>query len=179
MSIISIETTTKRTVWPVSVEEAKRYCRFDLDIEDEDFARWIEEATVWLEEWTGRKLINQGLRIVANINSSFGSSTIGLPHPPLFNVESVSVNGENVEPDKVFSGEMNVPGKVVVSGIASGEATVQIDYVAGYGESPEDIPQPVKSAIHAYVLALFNRNFNSDAERQLQRMTQTYRVREL
>lgn len=136
-----IEVVTSPTVEPVTLAEAKVYCRIDSDLTDEDdlLSSFISVAREQLEVHMGRALAPQTLRLV--LDDFPRSGVIRIPRPPLVEVESVvydDIDGEEQEIDAEnyivnFAG---LPGTIrpVTSwpDAATAPGSVRITYRCGY-----------------------------------------------
>lgn len=73
---------------PITRAEAKRHCRMDTDITDEDtdVDVWIQAAREWCEDFTGRAMIDQTWELWL---PAFPCGAIYLPKPPLIDVVSI------------------------------------------------------------------------------------------
>lgn len=143
---------------PVSLEEAKLHLRVDFDDDDELITALIGAATKHLDGpdgWLGRALITQTLEYRAD---EF-CEVIRLPYPPLQSVTSVKyLDNDGVTQTlstgvyRTIGGGASATSIVQVYGqswpsIRYTDEAVQIRYVAGYGDDPEDIPEPIRQAL--------------------------------
>lgn len=115
----------------------------------------IDAATDRAESYTGRALINRTL--VATFDR-FDCRKIELPYPPLVEVNAVRYLDDDGEQQTLDSAEYRVltsdhPGSIEVE---YGESwptprpvsdAVEIEYVAGYGDEPANVPMAIRLAI--------------------------------
>lgn len=158
-----IETLISPTVEPLTLAEAKTFCRVDSDLTDEDalISSLITAAREQIEVQTSRAFAVQTLRLTLDCFPS--GRAIVLPRCPLIEVLSIEYDdGDGVEQTLSSSdysvNAFTVPG--AISPASSWPATVsrpgavRITYQCGYtatdGEGEEDseiIPERAKTAI--------------------------------
>lgn len=157
-------------VEPVSVAEAKTWLRIAHADEDNLLAGTIRAARERVEALTGRALIARGLRETLDdwprARTDWRSHAVRLSAPPLISVEAVRVFDAHGTPSLWSPDEYRIdtgsdPGRIVPVAPfdlprpgrrASG---IEIDFTAGYGAAPEDVPAPLSEAVlrlaaHAY-----------------------------
>jgi len=151
---MQVRIKTDLTVEPVTVAEAKAWCRVTGNAEDSIFTLLIASARKSLEKYC---------------SASFGEKTIHvtwvdpkeyefeLPYGPVISVDKIYyIDAEGTETEQVLNTDYNVYGdqaaliKVAThwrSGITDGES-IRIEYTAGYGNaSTEPLPDDLKMAI--------------------------------
>jgi uncharacterized phiE125 gp8 family phage protein len=75
------------------------------------------------------------------------SDLVILPRSPVISIESVKVDGELLAPvPAVLEG---LPSRIDLEGRGGG--SLRVEYVAGYGDDPSDVPEPLRDAILLYV----------------------------
>lgn len=129
---------TPPEVEPVTVEEAKQYLRIDTNEEDGMLESLIKAAREVLEQYTLRAFLRQTWELVLDQPDRY----IYLPRPPVIRVEELEAGGKILEPGQY---EL-VAGEVLVFKVATGGG-VRVRYVAGFGDSPEDVPAMIRQAI--------------------------------
>lgn len=138
---------------PVTLTEAKLHCRIDHPDEDSLITGLIIAARQWLELATRRSFITQTLKL----SLSGWPQIIQLPHPLLQSISNVAYtnsSGETVmvEPTTYIVVSACQPGEILPSqswpstSLAPG-LPVQIEYVAGYGDTADAVPQLYRQAI--------------------------------
>lgn len=141
----------------VSLEEAKVQLEL-ADVEmDHDFhlEMLIKAATNQIEQRTDRSLLNQTFVLALN---RFPCFEVELPYPPLVSVTSIKYVDDSGVQQTLDSAEYKVgtnshPGRVTpIYGdtwpVARNEIeAVQIEYIAGYGEEPCNVPDEFRMAI--------------------------------
>lgn len=161
---------------PLDVDYAKLHIKSITDAEDLLVAGWILGAGSYFFEQTGRPpIIGTFERWLDRFPS--GRGKIELPHPPLQSVISVQyVDGSGVLQDfndgaspasplytvKAPQGDYGTRGWVEpIAGVCWPQTTscesgaVRVQYTAGYGETPDDVPELAK-AIMCWHVAHFD-----------------------
>ena len=158
----SLYTSTAPAIEPVSVDEAKVFCRIDTTEDDALIASLITAARQASEHYTGRSYITQTLTYVLDTNSRF----IPLPMPPFGAVSTVKYLASGTWTTKTVStdyrsdkrGEAGVVTLLTNPSIDDrGLATVEIVYTAGYGAAAASVPAALKEAIKHRVAAMYER----------------------
>jgi uncharacterized phiE125 gp8 family phage protein len=155
--------TTPPAVEPVSVEEARLFCRVDGVSEDALFAGLISAARQDAEMLLQRSLITQAWRLVLD---GFPSRAIELDRGTVLAVSSVSyldMNGsvQILPPAEYVTDLSGCPGRITP---AFGKvwppalpqiASVKVDFTAGFGPSAADVPEGIKRWIKIRVATVF------------------------
>lgn len=177
MKLIHIQSTTERLLFPVTVQEAKDFMRFDLDLEDELIQAFIVASTEFVESFTRRRLLCQAFSAQFETFKKTGILKIELPYPPLFSVESVmSQEGDEIC-YKMYGGPLAVPGYILAD-IPKQTDAIYVQFNAGYGSNASDVPERIRSAIKADVSAQFGRQYTKEDAEFTKRLVETYCVRE-
>ncbi|MBI4923911.1 MAG: phage head-tail connector protein [Devosia nanyangense] len=132
---------------PVTLAEAKAWCRIDAGDEDALVTALIAAARLHVESMTGRALIEQSWRLV--LDGPKGR-VVPLPLVPVMAVIAATAD------DAAIAVELQGDSVLLP---AEGFRTLSIDYTAGYG-GPTDVPQDLKQALLALVAFWFE---NRDA----------------
>jgi uncharacterized phiE125 gp8 family phage protein len=154
---------------PLDLEEVKKQRRITSTKLDTLFDLWIAAARQYFEEQTGRQLIT------ATWESSFSAFPaqrfIELPRPPLQAVLSVGYDdgagGEIVLDPATYTvvapqGPHARRGRVVLPNAGTWPSSpwvpnsVRVRYVAGWGNTPGDVPEIVKVAL-MYLVGHYHR----------------------
>lgn len=153
---------------PVTLAEVKDHLAIDPaeTIHDAVLAGLIEVATAHFdaaEGLPGRCLITQHWRLVLD---RFPAD-IALPLPPLQRIEAVRYAALDGTVRTLLPGDYRAvrlaDGRARLCPLAThawpGTAVtpeaVEIDFVAGYGDAPGDVPAPIRQAIKMHVATLF------------------------
>ncbi len=147
--------TSGPAIEPISVAEAKAHLRIDGDSEDVLLGSLILTSRLHIEAALGLALIAQGWRLVLDRWPKGGE--LRIPLRPIAAVSEIRVLDTEGTPSVVAAagyiadGESSPPRIVATASglpqpgrIASG---IEIDLVAGYGASAEDVPAPIRHAL--------------------------------
>jgi uncharacterized phiE125 gp8 family phage protein len=99
-----VRVAVEPTIEPVSLTEAKTWCRIDSDITDQDaiITLLIKAARERAEDITGRAFIPRTLTLILDAFPD-SDQVIRLPNPPIIDVESITyIDGDGAE--QVMSG---------------------------------------------------------------------------
>ena len=137
---------------PVSLAEAKAFLKVDDNAEDGLITTLIGAARLHIEGVTGRALMAQSWRIV--LDGWPDNGVVRLPVSPLISVTGILATDDHggshelalaqflSEPDRLI-----VPRVVVGMPMLQPRQGIEIDYVAGYGTEPEDVPGDLRQAL--------------------------------
>lgn len=143
---------------PVSVEQAKLWCRIDGDDEDELLADLVLAATNFVEEWLGRSLLTQSWALTLD---AFGDQIL-LPRGPVQEITEVgysdAAGADQVLSDNTYTLDAASDPQWLVRNSAAGwPATqaainaVRIRYSAGFGNNAAAVPGAIRVAIKQLV----------------------------
>ncbi len=140
---------------PVSVAEAKAYCRIDGSTEDTFIESLIKAAVQWIENhpFCARALMVQTYRLTLD---RFPDAIV-LPRPPLVSVSSVKyydVNGDQqtLATDQYQVASQSEPARIVPAPGCTWPSTqdrleaVEVNYTAGYANAAS-VPPGLKLAV--------------------------------
>ena len=141
---------------PVSLDDAKAYLKLDTDDEDALVTTLITAARLHVEGTTGRALLNQSWRLVLDDWPSVG--LLRLPVGPLQSLTAITaydINGDPVtlSTDGVLWDAQAAPTLLYLPAgfgdavILRALQAIEIDYVAGYGTDPADVPATLRQAL--------------------------------
>jgi uncharacterized phiE125 gp8 family phage protein len=146
---------------PVSLADAKQYLRIDHTDEDVLIEVLITSARVYVENYLKRALITQILEYSLP-SIPYPATELCLPNPPLQSVMDFSyIDTSGVSQTWTWT-EYQVcteeePGKIKPAYSKSWPSyreqygAIKIKYLAGYGSSPSDVPQPIREGLLAYL----------------------------
>ncbi|ADU30984.1 head-tail connector protein [Evansella cellulosilytica] len=117
---------------PVTLPEAKNYCRVDISEDDAYIHSLITAARDHIETIGRMTLIKK------NVTLTTGNNKIKLPLEPFIEIESVKVNGDITNQ---YDHMANYEGECWF--VNQSNATVEISYICGY----EEIPKPIWQSI--------------------------------
>jgi len=162
----SVYVSTAPTVEPVTVEEAKVFCRIDTTDDDVLITSLIKAAREASEHYTGRAYITQTLKYVLDTDSRF----LPLPKPPFSAVSTVKylnstktwttmvLNTDYYADTRGQSGVVTLLTSPTVD--ERGLATVEITYTAGYGAAATAVPYALKQAVLMRIATLYENRVN-------------------
>jgi len=145
---------------PVTLDEARNFLRVDDIAEDGFITTLITAARLHIEGTTGRVLISQTWRVIADDWPL--DRTIVLPVAPLISISSITVYDNDGVPNTLplaqFQPETSTaPARIFLPPQISGASDlrkhngIEIDYVAGFGPLASDVPQDLRHAILSLV----------------------------
>lgn len=153
----SLTTETAAANPPATTATAKSHLRIGHSNDDTLIDRAVLDATQWVENETGRALITQTLKLWLD-RFPPGRNEIPLPYPPVQSVTSVKY----IDPDGTEQ-TLSSANYIVTAGGSTvrivpivGQAwpstqdrpeAVYVEYVAGYGDDPGDVPATLINAL--------------------------------
>jgi uncharacterized phiE125 gp8 family phage protein len=159
-------------VEPVSLLQAKVFLHIDTNAEDDLLARLIKTARQGAESYTGRSFIKQAWSFTFNAGFASARSDeaylghqharatggIELPRSPFIELIgrpcALTPSGKR----EMTGYRLDSSGRVArlhVSGSEHSQDVIQVDFWCGYGESPEDVPEPLRQAVLMTVANLY------------------------
>lgn len=157
-------------VEPLTLTEAKAYLRVTDTDEDDLINALITGARVWAEACTGRTFINRTWKLVMDnfpaYSVAFPEREIRLPKGRTQSVSSFTyVNTAGVTTELVASpitgfqmdltsdtgGLLRAPYDSSWPDARASQGAVQITFVAGYGTTAADVPDPIKLAMRFWI----------------------------
>ncbi|WP_338722958.1 phage head-tail connector protein [Devosia sp. XK-2] len=137
---------------PVSLAEAKAFLKVDDTTEDGLITTLIGAARLHIEGVTGKALLAQSWRVVLDDWPEGG--TAKLPVSPLISVTAITATDDNGgSHDIALAQFLSEPDRLIVPRVVVGMPALQerqgleIDYVAGYGTAPGDVPADLRQAL--------------------------------
>lgn len=139
-------------VEPVSLAEVKAFLRLEHDEEDGLLSALIRAARQFCESSVRRRLIRQRLRLVSDDLYPVHR----LPAGPVQRVEQVVLMDAQGRADVLPEAAYVVSGDRLASLTRWPEPRrpvggFRVDYQVGYGETPEDVPEPLRQGIRMLV----------------------------
>lgn len=159
---MTLQILTPPGVEPIALDQAKTFLRVSHADEDELITNLIVSARERVEAETGRALITRTCREMLDdwaVEGRFSPPCIlKLPAPPLHGVSAITLFAADDTSAVWSSGDYFVdtdtdPGRIIArrgSGFprpGRHAGGIQIDFVAGYGDTPDDVPAVLKEAI--------------------------------
>lgn len=145
---------------PVSLAEAKAFLKIDDGAEDGLIATLIGAARLHVEGVTGRALLEQSWRVVLDDWPANGQ--VKLPVVPLASITQITAYDDAGaahevplaqflrEPDRLL-----LPSNVAGMPVLRERRSIEIDYVAGFGTEPADVPADIRQALLVLVAHWF------------------------
>jgi len=137
---------------PVSLAEAKAFLRVDDTAEDALITTLIGAGRLHLEGITGRALLAQTWRVVLDRWPNDGA--VRLPVTPFLNLVAVTAyDGEGTGHSVPLAQFADDPERLLLPNTVAGlpvlreRQGIEIDYQAGYGTDPEDVPVDLRQAL--------------------------------
>lgn len=141
---------------PVTLAEAKAFLRVDGAAEDSFIGTLITAARLHIEGTTGRVLISQSWRTVCDDWPD--GRTVKLPVAPMLSLTEIRVYDAagdatvlalaQFQPEtKTTPAHIFLPATIAGMPLMRDRAAIEIDYVAGYGTVPTDVPQDLRQAL--------------------------------
>lgn len=156
---MSIAVIGPPAVEPVSTAEAKRHLRVESAAEDGVIAAIIIAARALVEAACGRALIHRRV-IETRIDwpiDAFGRVALSLSPLATFHEARDQSNPGAASPI-AGAGVLTAADPPLVSGVAQAigpQRTLAVEYTAGYGANPADIPPALRQAVLMTVAALY------------------------
>ncbi len=172
---------------PVSLREAKDYLRVEVDKDDALVTKLIKSARLLVEEFTSRSLIAQTWRLqIPSAPAPHESSITGyvnrrqdrilLPRSPFIKLAGCpKIDEHEVKKYHVITGFNQA--MVCLNRELTGRESLQIDFVCGYGEFADDVPEVFKQAICTLVAEMYeNRGGEVVINKGTAKMLKPYQV---
>lgn len=144
------------TVEPVSLAETKAHLRVDTDAEDTLIQSLIMASRLHIEAALDLALITQTWR--HQLDRWPRARSLNLPLRPVQSLSAVRVfdagdESETLESAAFILDGTSNPARLILSGSAGlpvparAANGIEIEFVAGYGDEPSDVPQPIRQAL--------------------------------
>lgn len=177
---------TQPAIEPITVDELKLFARIDGSDEDTLLGGFIEAVRVGAENYLGRALIEQSIRMVMDW---WPSIIVELPQPPLISITKVVTIDED-ETETIYNSTNYyeqveaIPGLLILKrGVTEPQNTSRdyggfaIDYKAGYGNDATHVPSAIKEALKLWATALYeNRAITTEPPPEARPLLDLYRV---
>lgn len=137
---------------PVSLGEARAFLKIDDSAEDALITTLIGAARLHVEGVTGRALLAQSWRVV--LDTWPDDRVVKLPVTPFMAVTGITAyDADGVGHDVPLAQFMSEPDRLLLPATVSGMPVlrerqgIEIDYVAGFGTEPAEVPADVRQAL--------------------------------
>ena len=156
---------------PVSLEDTKRFLRVDHDDENDLILALIASARERLESYLNICLISRPLRSVQPAKHA-----VTLPRWPVQSVDAVRL--DDIVTTDFDTDLRSRPGRVFLRIDPGPDATLTIDFTAGFGTARDDLPTPLQQAIWLLVSQGYEHRDSPDMGLPLMvdALTQPYRM---
>ena len=174
---------TAPTKEPITLEEVKLHLKIDTADDNTLITDLIKTARMLIEKETKRAFITQTWQMYFDL----APHVIEIPKPPLQSVESITVidsDGEEtpVDPgDYMVDASENSPGRVTpkigyIWPYHRGFASFVVEFEAGYGDDPEDVPEDLRQAILYLVAYLYEHREDGGIPDSIKKMIFPYKI---
>ena len=149
---------------PVSLVSMKAFLRLEDDAEDGLVEALISAARIHIEAITARALLSQRWRAV--IDGWPESRAIRLAVSPMIEIEAIRCFDEGdqaheIEREQFLPDGQAVPARIICPVSVAGAPVlrarmgIEIDYLAGFGDAPEDVPGDLVQSLKTLVAYWF------------------------
>jgi uncharacterized phiE125 gp8 family phage protein len=156
---------TGPTIEPITVDELKSFSRIDTDAEDTLLEGFIKAARIATENYLGRALIEQSIKMTMDF---WPGDIITFPRPPLISITKVATLNES-DTETAYSSSNyyvvteSIPGKLILKQSVTAPVNTSRDYAgyliqykAGYGDEATDVPQPIRQGIALWAATIYS-----------------------
>lgn len=175
----------------VSVDDLKTHLRIDTADEDTYLEGLLLAASDYASGFMARSILTTELTRQydqeeqrPSLRSEYtGRLALALPYPPVSSVDSVVTIARDgtetsISADDYTLDTVSQPARILLHTTVTGRqiATLRIEYTAGYGDSPDDVPALIKQGImmHAAYMYEHRGDCDSDTAAGLSGATGTY-----
>ena len=187
----SLRVVTPPATEPVYIDMIKRHCRVDSDYDDDLLTGYATTARVLVENWLDRALITQELLFSMTSSPPPTASPlvpqslivfplnwppvirkpIAIPRAPCVSVKSVQWGQVDdmgpADPDDYILNLMVEPAQIMLKAPLVPmipAMAMQIDYIAGYGDTGDEVPWLIRHAILMLTASLYENRGDVNAE---------------
>lgn len=135
---------------PVTLAEVRQFLRLADNSEDGLLDGLVKAARETLEAQTGLALINQTFRLYIDQWPSCGLVKLG--KYPVQSIVSVTAYREDGTPVVIADHDLHLesasrPARLYIASRMANSGALEVDFVAGFGETGKDIPDALRHAI--------------------------------
>ena len=131
---------------PVTLQAAKTFLRIDHPDEDALIMDLIASAALQIEPLICSSLITRPQRLTKPVRRG----CLYLNRYPVASIDAVRVDGEPV----IYEANLRARPVRIAIDVPDG-AVCEVDFTAGYGEEPADIPTPLRQAVFLLIAHLY------------------------
>ena len=175
---MSLKLLTPPRIEPVGLTETKVFLKIDGEEEDQFLTQLIKTARQAVEAFTARSLIIQSWSLEVNIAycialsdanylsgvRSRGDKGLELPRSPFVKLIDKPMLVDDYGRREISSYRLDTAGRVaklhfsfVDSLFFEPQGSIVIHFSAGYGDTPEDVPEPLRHAVLMMVAELYEK----------------------
>lgn len=166
---------------PVNLTEIKIFLRLETTEEDSLLSNLIKTARQAVEAYTARSLICQSWRFQTSLayclsisddayltgQKSRGSKGLELPRSPFIQLLDKPKMINDYGAHEISNYRLDTAGRVAKLHFSNFQANsfydqgiIQIDFNAGYGDRPEQVPDPLRQAILSIIADLYEKRIS-------------------
>lgn len=162
--------TTPPAAEPLTLEDAKAHLRITHDADDDVINALIRAARAMCESDTGLALITRGYSLYLD---AWEHDILSLPRPPLASVFAINVydaeDNAAVFPATSYTVDTAAkPGRIAMTGAppmpGRNLSGIEIEFTAGFGSGPEDVPQNLREGMKRLVAYLYMNRGDGEEE---------------
>ena len=177
-----LKVVTGPSIEPISRLEARDHLRLDEDLDDAQVRAYIKAARVWAENYTGRAFISRSMQYYLNGLIGYDDPLwegfkdgpyievklrqIAIPISPVISVSSINYYSDTDVAtewpvENYYVDTVSDVAKIVLRDGASYPSNlrnangIEVNFTAGYGASPNDVPEDIRVAILQYMTFLY------------------------
>jgi uncharacterized phiE125 gp8 family phage protein len=149
-----VERVTAPVIEPISLAQAKLFLRVEHTLEDSLITQFISAAREAAEQIMGKSLITQSQRLYV---TGVKDADLCLPRAPVQSIQTIAAEDDSGSRKTLDSSTYRLlSGRNIVQFNALPSAnTLIVTYVAGYGDTPETVPNLIRQGILNHVAALY------------------------
>ncbi|WP_031934441.1 head-tail connector protein [Candidatus Hepatobacter penaei] len=152
----------------VSLVDMKDYAHITHDHDNHLLEGLIRTATAWVEEATGKTLLEKTWRYTHT------NPVLTLPHGPITDILEVK-SGNRVLLDSAYEVEdLQNTKKITVLSAEKNRRKTSVTYKAGFGTQPEELPDTFRQAVMSTVLYIYEDRYDLSAPKKAQRYGQPW-----
>lgn len=153
--------TSDQLVSPVIKSEFSDWAKLDSD--DPTIDACLSLATSAVINFLKQDLLNRKWTLTTTPNNTI----IELPYTKLVSIESITLDGESIAPTD-YKAQAGKPYKIAFNNMVIGGSELVIEYIAGFGEQPHQVPNEIKNAIKMVATYVHSHNGACDGAHALE-----------
>lgn len=140
---------------PVTLDEVKLYLRIDGADEDNLLSSFIKAARINAESYLRRSLITQTLRMKFPYAICEREALWRAPVQQISSVTAYDIddNSTLIDPSRYRLED----GRDIYSVTEIFAHKLEVEYIAGYGDNPPDVPEPLRQGLLAHIANIYER----------------------